>query len=287
MLRKIVIATIAALSACAAQAQSPIKSFPPGTFSNQAAIGGSAAFDPLSLSPFVYYQVNRSTLYQSNACSGTQATADGDPVGCITDLGSAGFNLVSVADDTTRPTYHTNSGKPYITFDGSNDCLRSLNTLGLYSAGTAGYVLAFASSSATPTAGQRPIFEGANASNPFGGWMDSTGSASLATWLFRNDSGAGIGTSPNLASSYTGANAVFGISWDGSNGTPYLAGSAGASRALAAGSTFNGTRFSLGCAWRNTAGSWFAGNIQAFFAKKATLSAGDMTSLNTYFSGIQ
>lgn len=247
-----------------------------------------AGFDPLSLSPFVYYQVNRSTVYQSNSCTGTQATSDGDPVGCITDLGSAGFNLVSAADDTTRPTYHPNSGKPYITFDGSNDCLRSLNTIGLYPNGTFGIVAAFASASASPSAGQYTFAEGSGASaNPVGGWINTVGGGTQASWLVRNDAGSTIVAAFNVAAAMTGASVVYGLSWDGSNITPYLAGSAGTNRAMATGSTMTINRFSVGCLVRTTTAGFFAGNFQAIFVKKATLSAGNMTSLNTYFAGIQ
>lgn len=75
------------------------------------------------------------TLYTDTAGT-TNVTADGDPVGRWKDANGSGFYVQSAADDTTRPTYRTNGGFPYVEFDGTNDILRRTSTaLGLYAAG--------------------------------------------------------------------------------------------------------------------------------------------------------
>lgn len=82
------------------------------------------------------------TLYKDTAGT-TAVTADGDPVGRWTDANGSGFYVQSAADDTTRPTYRTNGGYPYVEFDGYDDILRRTGTaLGLYAAGAATIVAA-------------------------------------------------------------------------------------------------------------------------------------------------
>lgn len=85
-------------------------------------------------------------LFTSNA--GTGAISDGATVGYWGDASGNAFNMTSTADDTTRPTWRANGGKPYVEFDGTNDKLKRTASLGLYAAaGASGF---FALNSTTP-----------------------------------------------------------------------------------------------------------------------------------------
>ncbi len=64
---------------------------------------------------------NLSNLFQN--IDGTVAvTTAGDPVGYVADLSGNANHLTAAANNTTRPTYQVDGdGKPYLSFDGSND----------------------------------------------------------------------------------------------------------------------------------------------------------------------
>lgn len=96
--------------------------------------GGS--FTPASLGPALWIEPAQSTMFQSNAGSGTPAAANGDSVGYIADLSGNGFHLTSAADNATRPTLQGVGVKPYLQFTtASAQLLQRLANLGLYAAG--------------------------------------------------------------------------------------------------------------------------------------------------------
>src|SRR5262245_22736554 len=79
-----------------------------------------AAFDPSQLANLALWidPSDTATMFQSNA--GTTTVTDGSVCGYAGDKSGASFNIISAADDTTRPTWNNNSGLPYLNFDGSN-----------------------------------------------------------------------------------------------------------------------------------------------------------------------
>lgn len=89
-----------------------------------------ADWNPLSLFMsgeigFIFNIGDISTLYQDDLQT-TPVLVDGDPVGSVKDLSGHG-NHMRQATASRRPLYRTNSGKPYLQFDNSNDYLNFTN----------------------------------------------------------------------------------------------------------------------------------------------------------------
>lgn len=86
----------------------------------------SAAFDPLGAfgsgeNGFIFDPSDLSNIFQGITSGSTAVTADGDPVGYITDLTGNGHHAAAPAADTRRATYKTAGGLSWLEFDGSND----------------------------------------------------------------------------------------------------------------------------------------------------------------------
>ena len=250
---------------------------------------GAAAFSPTSISGLaLWVQPSLSAMYQSNSCSGTVASANGDPVGCIKDLSGNGFDLTSVADDTTRPLLQGVGSNPYLDFDGVNDVLKRGADLGLYSSGAQFSV--WGCFKANPTAVARLVSETNNAStNQFVIMLQAPASPfSTEGEFYRNDAGTTITNNALYLTATTyWDNSVHVIGYtdtttqlqgykDGT-GTG-LQSYAGGSRAGSV--TIN--QFSLGALLRVTAGGWMPARVYSLVAYKATLTGGNISNLNTY-----
>jgi hypothetical protein len=105
-----------------------------------------------------------STLFET--ITGTTAvTADNQAVGTWLDANGNGFDLVGLANDTTRPVLRTNAGKPYISFDGTNDVLVRLASLGMYDSAS-GVTVCVALHASAPASGSAVLVsEGNSADN--------------------------------------------------------------------------------------------------------------------------
>lgn len=278
-----------------AAAQSPISSFPPGVFSNQAALGGTPPFSPASLNPNWWFEARASTLYQSNGGS-TPATANSDPVGYVSDLSGNSFTITSRADDTTRPTLQGVGSFPYLSCDGSNDMLIRDAGLNGWSAGSTTWVVAFRGVSAA--AGTYVLTEGNSATtNTIFTLLKVHGSTATSSAGFYRDDAGGVPTGAPNASTPTNTNVFDGndhvaiIVDTGSAINFWLDGVAGTGIASYTHSgTFTINRFSLCAQYRGstpTIGLWWAGRVYgALIIDGYAASGGDITNLTTYFTAL-
>src|SRR5690349_15189678 len=92
-----------------------------------------AAFTPASLSPALWIDPSdTATMFQSNA--GSTAVTDGSVCGYAGDKSGNSFNLTSLANDASRPTWVANAGLSYLSFNGTSQWLQRAMALGLYAA---------------------------------------------------------------------------------------------------------------------------------------------------------
>lgn len=259
--------------------------FNPARYGNVAVRGGSSAFSPASLSPALWLEANAANLFQSNAGS-TAVSADGDVVGFWTDLSGNSYNLSSAANDTTRPTYQSNSGHPYVVFDGVNDLLRKVAALGLYANGTCSLFVAVRGNPGTTSlvlAGE----ENSGSANTRADWLNSdSGTATSSAFFMRGDSGTPSQTGTLNASAWDNTDKVIGLVWDGANVIGYSNSTASASRALASGLTITLNQFALGGLLRTTASNWFAARVYGLVAVKSALNSTDRANLVTYLGNL-
>lgn len=117
--------------------------------------GGSrvASFNPLSLSPYGWYDPSDlSTLWKDTAGT-SPVTADGDLVARIDDKSGHGYHLTQ-STSSKRPLYKTNGALRWLEFDGVDDMLG--NSSFSYS-GTTLYVAVAHNVSATPVGAGRLV----------------------------------------------------------------------------------------------------------------------------------
>ena len=159
------------------------------------------------------------SLFQDVAGT-TQVTAAGQTVGKILDKSGNNNHWTAAADNTTRPTYQVDGdGKPYLSFDGSNDILfgatphvlsnngRYTCVIGLFAAAPASTRYAIGSySTSTTTPSLEPVYAAATGGN--------------LLLNMRNDGGSGMGTAPVLSGMLDNATKrVIHSSYNGSNST--------------------------------------------------------------------
>lgn len=103
--------------------------------------GGRAAeeFDPLTVTPYLWYDPSDLTTMFQNSNGTTAVTADGDPVGYIADKSGNGKHWIQ-ATAAARPLYKTGGGLHWLQFDGTDDGL-GVSTVALENAMTAIYGL--------------------------------------------------------------------------------------------------------------------------------------------------
>lgn len=198
-------------------------------------------------------------LFQSNA--GTTAVAsDGDPVGFWTDLSANGFDLSSVADDTTRPLYKTDGSVHWVEFDGTNDLLRRLAALNLWSA--SGYTAMIAMRSVSPVVNRHLVAQGGNESNTVLGVVGSVVAGTDQGNFYRNTAGGNVLQNSTATGAHDGNDRIITVVDNGSSVISYIDGVAGTSRSYTrAGNTFTMDRFGLGGLIRNTIGLWFPARV--------------------------
>jgi hypothetical protein len=113
------------------------------------AVGGLASLFEAGERGFLFHPAIAGNLFQ-NVGATTPVAANDDPVARFTDLSDRG-NHATTADDTKRPLWKTNSGKPYLSFDGTNDGL--FNSVNPTDAGTLAVAFNGSTSSRTAIAG--------------------------------------------------------------------------------------------------------------------------------------
>jgi hypothetical protein len=156
------------------------------------------AFTPADLRPALWLEADAMhTLFTEVA--GSTTPADTNTVGRWLDRSMTSFDVTATADDTTRPTWNLNSGRPYLAFNGTNSLLRRTAALGMYAAGACSIYAAMRSNAAT---GRQFVGERQTASaTPLYELFVSAGDADDLGVLIRND--ANTLTSPGATTTLT------------------------------------------------------------------------------------
>ncbi len=242
-----------------------------------------AVFSPASLSPDLWLQADDlTTLFQT--VTGTTAVAsDSDVVGTWKDKSGNGKDFAALANDTTRPLYHTSAGLSWVEGDGINDLLRRASALGMYSAGACSRFMAI--KAGLQGSGKEVIAERNSASgNAIYALLTSTLSASHIAQYLRNDGNTTIlASSPALTGVVDGTDRVLGITDSGSHMAVYANGTAGATADYTRSGVLTLDRTGIfGDEGAGTPGSWLAARIYALVVVNRVLSSGEIASLVTY-----
>ena len=217
--------------------------------SNIGAVYGGG-FSPSSLSPALWLDPSDITKYfQSNA--GTTQVTDTSVCGYATDISGNAFDVKSVADNTTRPTWNNNAGQPYLLFDGSNDFLYNATSLGMYNAsGCSIFYAVRANISGSKTAADIVSEDSFNATLQNYRLTQSNGTtASTHVGNIRNDAGSTPLNAVTLQTGvYDNTDRVIGVTDSGSSVIGYNNGSPGTPQSYARGGTpaLTATQFCLG-----------------------------------------
>lgn len=254
----------------------------------------SVSFSPLDLSPKIWLDPSDlDTVFQSNA--GSTAVTNANPCGYMADKSGASFDLSSVADDGTRPTWFESSGKRGLSFDGSDDVLRRLAGLGLYGGGTSWTFIAIRCDG-TQAENMRVFGEASTSSNnpvyyPMVSSANINGKDDLTSWI-RSDSNATLfsPTTSVVATSALSTNNynVAGIIDSGTTVGGYVNGVGETPLAYDAsrsGQTLTTNVTSLGALVRATTSLWAKFEFYGLVAGTGTLSSGDISALTTWLAG--
>jgi hypothetical protein len=178
---------------------------------------------------FRFFADDLSKLKQ-NIAGSTPVAADGDVVGKWIDATGNGYDVLSAADDATRPVYHVRSAKGYVQGDGTDDLLTSTTSPNLYGAtGTNNYTICMAYRWASPVGSTSAVDESDSAStNSVSSHFRTLGAtpANLLASMRGSDGSTNIVTGTFLVGPNDGNDHV--VCWVrvGSTLTPYLDGSA-------------------------------------------------------------
>lgn len=178
---------------------------------------------------FPNFQLSPGYIFQDSVGT-TPVVADSDPVGRANDQSGRGNNAVN-ATSGQRPLWRSNSGKPYLSFDGSDD--RLVTTFVPRPAGT----MAVAFNAATLGVTQGLTGGGATATNARA-YLVINGGNSLA---------ANIGNTTITAGAATGSDRVALVTWDASSADLYLDGVLGATAVPATLPDATGGGLAIGC----------------------------------------
>lgn len=230
-----------------------------------------------------------SKLWQTITAT-TAVTTDGDVVGTAQDSSGNAFDLTATANDTTRPLYKTSGGLSWLEFDGTNDVLRRVANLGLYSGGAMTLEIAYKQTSSQQTS---LVAEGnSGLGNPYyDPFRHNTGSPVNITATIRDDAGSfQLNGGAYYPSGFTiNADGVMITTDSGSSITGYLDGSsAGASPQSYSRTTHtNADTFSLGARIRTTTDSYFIGRIYRLRAFNRVLNSTEIANDTTCLKATQ
>jgi hypothetical protein len=241
-------------------------------------------FSPASLGPALWFEAAQSgALFSSNA--GTGGVVDGGVVGYVRDLSVNGFDLTSYADDTTRPTWNSGGGVPYLNFDGSNDVVRRAAALGMYAAGACSVFVAVRANPAANTFFVGDHDTGGNNSR-YAPMIGDVTTSTTASGFIRNTIATTIlaGDTDIQTLAWNNADRVYGVVDNGLTFTPYLNGVAGSAVSYTRSGSFTLDIFGVGALARTTASAWFAARVYAVVIVKRTLSWSEISNLNRYLA---
>lgn len=241
-------------------------------------------FHPDQLGPAIFLDASASdSLNTSNA--GTGAISDTATVGYWRDLSRNGFDISSVADDTTRPTWNINAGLPYVNFDGTNDYLRRAASLGMWAAGECS---AFAAVRGNPGTVRYLLSETSSSSTqPVYTLMQSEATATTESCFFRTSVGTVLNNLPDVTSAWDNTDRVIGVVDSGANVDGYRDGAIIASSPYARGAgSMAVDLFSLGALNQNgTISIWFAARVYALVVVRRALKTGEIRELTRWLGG--
>lgn len=248
---------------------------------------GATSFTPEDLTPSLWLEPAQGGLFQSNA--GTMAaTANGDPVGFLTDLSGNANHYTSVADDTTRPTLQGVGANPLIRFDGVNDLLRREASLGLLAGGA--YTLAFAIRGNSPVSDSRMFAEGSSLNNNplFIVVQASAGTPTSSSALYRNDAGLQLVSPATMTNAgvFDGSDRVLIITDDGTFIRSYVDGAVGAATGWTPSGTVTLDRSCIGALLRAVSGNWWAGDVYGMVAVPRVVTDTERANLTTYMGNL-
>lgn len=246
---------------------------------------------PAKLGPSLWIEPRRGGLYQSNAGSGTLATADSDNVGYAPDLSGNGFHLTSAADDTTRPTLNGTATFPYLSFNGTNQVLLRTEGLGIESS-LAGYTVAVALQSNSPATGRYLFSNGSSANTNTIFCPLATNNSTSTSWGIQyRDDGGSINdiaiTVDRYANLYDNAAHVALATDDRTSFIPYKDGVAGTTVSYTRGTgsgVYTLARTSLGALVRSNTAGWWAGRVYGLVVVKRILTADERMKLTSYMA---
>lgn len=243
---------------------------------------GVPAIPTLSSYAFRFEADDLTTLFQSNAGT-TAVAANGDPVGEWADKSGIGFNVTSLANDTTRPTWNTSAGVSWVGFDGSNDGLKAATSPGLYAAGHATVSMALRGNPGT-NAYLMVETNSASANATYAAMHSNATTATKADTFLRNDATTIVLSSvPVLIGAYGNTDNVITFVDTGSLILYFIDGviSVGLNYTRAGVVTLN--NFGLGSYFRNaTASNWWAGRVYNAIATKVAITRDQLRQLVKY-----
>lgn len=230
------------------------------------------------------------SLYQTVDGTTTAVASDGDPVGYWYDQTANNFDVAAEADGTARPTYRTNSGNPYVEFDGSNDLLRRSEALGLWDGGTVAIAMR-----AAPSQGASRNAYGEGDTSYY-----NTQFSMVTSYInddvkpvIRNQEGTFLTLSPSSGvystDGFDNTWHVFIVTHDPASNTVTMyqdGATSGTSTTYTDAGTFNFDNFALG-AWARPGGTNFlACDMVAFMAWSDVKNETDRGDIYTYLSGL-
>lgn len=232
----------------------------------------------------VWDLADSTTLFQDIAGT-TPVTAAGQTVGRVLDKSGNNNHWTAAADNTTRPTYQVDGdGKPYLSFDGSNDLLIAATPFA--STGNRLWTAIFGLYAATQASSRTllSINSGSN-SQPISILQSATTTTGIQQFS-RNDSGSGA-VGPTLAGMLDSTKRVLTSIMRGGNATASSrnaasrpsGGGSGAYTDAAIGTwggTFSPTRAGLGGQVGPTPGSYFNGRIYSGFVINRVLTESEI-----------
>lgn len=248
----------------------------------------TAASVPQLASMGIWVQADDTSKLFQTITGTTAVAADGDVVGTLQDRSANGRHMTATANSGVRPTFRVLSGHNAIQFDGSDDMLRWLGTMGLWNA--SGFTAVIAMRSNGNGTNKAMLATGSTLSNsPI---LTTVGSFTTATDGFtdiKNDAGVTVVSQNQAAGVFSGTDKVIIVQDDGSGVTWYVDGVAGTRRAYTRGSntlTLNNT--ALGALSRTTPGNHFAGYVHGMAIWPAVqLTSGERAQALTHFAALQ
>lgn len=240
------------------------------------ALKSSGLWTPRRLGPALALWIDPSdttTMFQSNA--GTTVVTNGSVCGFAGDKSGAAFHLTSAANDTTRPIWNSNTGRPYLQFTlATSTMLRRTADLGMYAAGACSVFFALRGN---PGVDKRLLSSGntGNDTPVYCPIQSDSATTTTASGFIRNDANSTLLASSTdiQVNAFDNTDRVYGVIDDGSNLTPYLNGVAGTAVPYTRSGALTVDCLSLGALLRIAAGNFWEGRIYGLVVANRAITA--------------